>query len=285
MKNERANVIELQIEAVERRLSDWPRLATDEDRVAYFREVFDELPPIVVEAGTNRLIDGWHRLEAARALGRGLIAAEAVDAPPEGILAASLSYAARTAKPLTRAERRRAVELLLREEPSRSDRWLASIVGVSPSTVAASRAELEFRGEVEAAEQRLGRDGRERAKPRRDPAEQSAPQYEAEIDGFEPYDEDDEAPIEETVRAERRRGPPIEDTAPEPAATIAELDDRAAGRRYIRELLDLLAGGLDRYSIDALREMLRQGAPGYPPERVAVLAGAWGELFDAARPR
>jgi hypothetical protein len=277
--SERGERVQLAIESVDRRAADWPRLATDADRVAYFREVFDDLPPIVVEAGSNRLIDGWHRVEAALALGRELIAAEAILAPPDGILAASLGYAARTAKPLTRAERRRAIELLLREQPARSDRWLASIAGVSPASVASIRAELEFRGQVTAAEQRVGRDGRERSLPRREPRDESAPAYEPEIDGFDPYDETDEPPVEDTARIERRPNPSTAEPVHPTSATMAELDDHAAARRFMRELLDLLATGMERYPSVALAEMLRQGAPGYPPDRVRVLAGAWGELF------
>ena len=275
-------LVEVPTDAVDRRPSDWPRLATDEDRVAYFREIFDELPPIVVEAETNRLIDGWHRLEAALALGRGMIAAEAVAAPPHGILAASLGYAARAAKPLTRTERRRAIELLLQEEPGRSDRWLASIAGASAATVAAVRAELEVRGRLAAADQRLGRDGRERPRSRRQAPEQLAPRSEPEFDGFDPFDDEageEQAPIDQTRRGDRRQRAPLVEASPQP--TIAGQDERAEARRYMRNLFDLLAGGLERYPLGALAEMLRQGAPGYSPERVGSLAEAWGALLSA----
>lgn len=282
-------IVELPIDSVVRAPGEWPRLELDRDRVAYFRDVFDDLPPIVVEEQSRRLIDGWHRLEAAAALGRDRIAAEVVPAP-NGVLAASLAYATRAAKPLTRADRRHAIALLLRGDPRRSDRWLASIVGVSASTVAAVRSELEAREELQAPDVRLGRDGRERQHPRPSPQELTRPPAEPEIDGYDPYDEDDE-PVdvgsdwiaEVGPRAGASRQPASEARLAPPAArTVEELDEAVAARRYLRDVLDQLSSGLERYSAYSLIELLRQGLPGYPHERAVRIVDAWQGILAAA---
>ncbi|MGI8550558.1 MAG: hypothetical protein ACR2PL_07150 [Dehalococcoidia bacterium] len=286
--------VDLPVERVVRRRSDWPRLDHDEERVAYFRDIFDDLPPIVVEADSYRLIDGWHRVEAAVALGRSEIVALVVPPPVDGVLAASLAYAARAAKPLSRADRRHALGLLLRENPRRSDRWLATIVGVSAATVASVRAELEFREEVQPIAERLGRDGRERPVVARrervsldaDESREVLPDFGREIDGFDPYDEPEEPPIEETARVERKRSPfpvdsgPVDAVPPQP--TIGEQDERAAQRRYVRGLLDQLTLGLEQFGMDELIALLREGVPGYPAERAQRLTAAWHHMLGQA---
>ncbi len=42
----------------------------DQDHVAMLAEVLDRLPPIVVDERTMTVIDGVHRLEASRRMGR-----------------------------------------------------------------------------------------------------------------------------------------------------------------------------------------------------------------------
>lgn len=65
----------------------WPRHSLDADRVAAFEDLFEELgssvlPPIAVfplPDGGFLLADGWHRVEAARRLGWGEIAADILE--------------------------------------------------------------------------------------------------------------------------------------------------------------------------------------------------------------
>lgn len=64
------------------------------DRYVDALEAGDEFPPVIVEAGTMRLLDGKHRLEAHRKAGRETIAAVARSVPegmPAKLYAASLS--------------------------------------------------------------------------------------------------------------------------------------------------------------------------------------------------
>ena len=44
------------------------RQAVDMEVVEYYSSIFKEVvwPPILVHQGTNKLIDGWHRVEAAK---------------------------------------------------------------------------------------------------------------------------------------------------------------------------------------------------------------------------
>jgi hypothetical protein len=144
----------------------WPRESLDRERVEFFAELIadaageaaragkgwtDPLPPIVVVAdgqGGYVLADGWHRVEARRILGAGfdVISAEVhlPDSRPtsECVYWLALLHATRTARPLSTAEKRAAIERLLTERPDLSDRAIARLVGVSHATVGAHRARL-----------------------------------------------------------------------------------------------------------------------------------------------
>ena len=77
-----------------RDLSIFPRGEVDQDAVMRYRDAYElgeELPPIVLEKGTNRLLDGWHRLTAQEELGADKVQAE-FHIIPEGVPA--LLYAA-----------------------------------------------------------------------------------------------------------------------------------------------------------------------------------------------
>jgi ParB-like chromosome segregation protein Spo0J len=58
------------------RLKLSPRLETrDADHIRVLAGVFDELPPILVHSPTHQVIDGTHRVLAARQLGRSTVRA------------------------------------------------------------------------------------------------------------------------------------------------------------------------------------------------------------------
>ncbi|MBV9167461.1 MAG: hypothetical protein JO342_15095 [Solirubrobacterales bacterium] len=141
----------------------WPREALDEERVAVMVALThdardaahartggtDPLPPLVVVAdgqGGYLLADGHHRYEARRRLGPEFDTVTVDVYPNEGRPPAELTYelalrfATVSAKPLTTAEKRAAIERLLSERPDISDRAIARLVGVSHSTVGVHRA-------------------------------------------------------------------------------------------------------------------------------------------------
>lgn len=142
----------------------WPRRALDPERVAEFVDLYAEggieaLPPLEVVVDTEGaalLCDGRHRYEALLRLGvqeaPGFVVEvpEGVD-PVEFCFERAVAMSSRSAKPLTRAERRAAIVRLLRADPSRSDREVARISGASPTTVGRVRRELAG-GEAEPSE-------------------------------------------------------------------------------------------------------------------------------------
>jgi hypothetical protein len=130
----------------------------DEDHVLALAEVLDRLPPVVVDQRTMKVIDGVHRVEASRRLGRTEIRALLFSGSETEALVVAVQANVRHGKPLTRSERQAAAAALLRRCPDRSDRWVAEVCGLSHSTVARIRKAAEALGPGV----RTGRDGRRR---------------------------------------------------------------------------------------------------------------------------
>lgn len=113
------------------------------------------LPPVVVfYDGTDHwLADGFHRVAAHRAAGALEIAADVRQGTRRDAVLYSVGANAAHGLPRSNADKRRAVETLLRDEEwSRwSDREIARRAGVSPSTVGTIRSELSVQvGQMEA---------------------------------------------------------------------------------------------------------------------------------------
>lgn len=134
------------------------QIGVDGDHVRALAEVLDQLPPIVVDERTNRVIDGVHRLYAFRRVGRAQIRVRLFSGSELDAVAVAIHANVSHGKPLTSGERRAAAADLLRRCPDRSDRWIAEVCGLSHSTVACVREECHT-GEVL---NRLGKDGRRR---------------------------------------------------------------------------------------------------------------------------
>ena len=120
----------------------------------------DHLPPIVVQAGTWRIVDGARRLAAARAVGRAMVEVEVVEVGDDELLA---ERARRNSgkDALTRSERRAVALELLAEHPRWSDRRIGGCVGVAGTTIGRLRerpgAALQH---LDTAEVRIGSDGK-----------------------------------------------------------------------------------------------------------------------------
>lgn len=106
------------------------------------------------------LVDGFHRLAAARRAGIGTIGAVVVDGSMDE--ARWLSCGANKSHGLrrTNADKRKAVRAALMARPHLSDTVLASHVGVSSGTVSNYRAELAAAGVIADVQVRTGLDGR-----------------------------------------------------------------------------------------------------------------------------
>jgi hypothetical protein len=123
-------------------------------------------PPILVGRADRRVIDGVHRVAAARQLGLEQIGASLFDGGPDAALIEFVRRNVHHGLPLTFRERKGAARRILVVQPGWSDRRVAELCGISPKTVARLRTIPEGRpsGEVPQLDtrSRLGRDNRTR---------------------------------------------------------------------------------------------------------------------------
>lgn len=140
--------------------ADSPRCrGEDREHVHLLAESETPLPPIIVHRPSMRVIDGMHRLLAARWRGRHEIQVRFFDGPAEDAFILAVGANVRHGLPLSTAERITAAIRILRTHPEWSDRVIASTTGLSAKTVAAQRPRI--RSDAGRAE-RVGRDGRVR---------------------------------------------------------------------------------------------------------------------------
>ncbi|MEU3416017.1 MULTISPECIES: winged helix-turn-helix transcriptional regulator [unclassified Streptomyces] len=133
----------------------------DPEHVRTLYEAGAEAPPIVVHRRTMRVVDGRHRLCAARLRGEEYIAARLVDGEDEDIFLLAVKLNMRHGLPLSRDDRMAAARRIIRGHPDWSDRRIARASGLSDKTVAAVRRSA---GDLAETGTRVGRDGR--ARPR-----------------------------------------------------------------------------------------------------------------------
>jgi hypothetical protein len=133
----------------------------DTDHVAALQENPESWPPLlVVEDGGYLLVDGFHRLAAAQNLGLESVRVELREVPDDGDLRAlAFRLNAAHGRPLTLADRRAEAERRLHADPAVSNMEVARATALSPTTVAAIRAELEATAAIPATEQRVTRAG------------------------------------------------------------------------------------------------------------------------------
>jgi hypothetical protein len=134
----------------------------DDFSVERYADCWDRLPPITVFEVEGRwlLADGFHRHAAAIMLGKRTVPAEI----REGTFADALDFVASVnlfhGLPLTRAERRRAVEVKLKLHHDWSDRRMAEELAVSRELVAKIRRQLTDGGQIPNSPGRVGADGK-----------------------------------------------------------------------------------------------------------------------------
>ncbi|MDT9682168.1 ParB/RepB/Spo0J family partition protein [Streptomyces sp. TRM76323] len=140
--------------------ADSPRTkGLDQEYVDSLVALDGELPPIVVHHPTGRVVDGMHRLAAARARGDRTISAYLLDVPERSLFAVAVSLNISHGKPLTHSDRLAAAARILRENPALSDRYVASVTALSPRTVSRVRRST---AEVPHLNTRIGLDGKRR---------------------------------------------------------------------------------------------------------------------------
>ena len=118
------------------------------------------LPPILVERSTMRVIDGLHRVLAARMRGATTIAAYFFEGTEAEAFLAAVRANIEHGKPLSLADREHAAERLVTLHPDWSDRGIAETCGLSPKTAGRVRARASV--EIPHLHTRVGKDGRAR---------------------------------------------------------------------------------------------------------------------------
>ncbi|MFE2169618.1 ParB N-terminal domain-containing protein [Streptomyces sp. NPDC059447] len=136
-----------------------PRLSGERpEHVHVLAAAQNPLPPIVVHRPTMRVIDGFHRLKAARLRGEDKIAVRFFDGEEAEAFVLAVQLNVTHGLPLALADRKRAAERITASHPQWSDRKVASVTGISPGTVGDIRRRIVR--EVESDVRRIGRDGR-----------------------------------------------------------------------------------------------------------------------------
>ncbi|MFJ9517214.1 ParB/RepB/Spo0J family partition protein [Kitasatospora sp. NPDC101801] len=143
------------------RSADSPRLQReDPDHIRTLAQSEADLPPIVVDRATMRVVDGMHRVHAAVQRGADRIDIRYVDGDESELFLLAVQLNTAHGLPLSLADRRAATARILRSHPQWSDRAIAGTTGLAAKAVAALRAETT--GEVPGVHSRIGRDGRRR---------------------------------------------------------------------------------------------------------------------------
>ncbi|BBC36111.1 hypothetical protein SGFS_074050 [Streptomyces graminofaciens] len=140
--------------------ADSPRQwGEDDEHVRLLAESEAPLPPIIAHRPSMRVIDGMHRLLAARWRGRHEIQVRFFDGPAEDAFILAVKANVRHGLPLSAAERTAAAIRIIRAHPEWSDRAIAATTGLSAKTVGAQR--LRMQGDP-GRPARIGKDGRVR---------------------------------------------------------------------------------------------------------------------------
>jgi hypothetical protein len=145
------------------RVVQWVREAgLDRAHVAALEETNGEWDPILIWGRDDVVIDGAHRVEAARRLGIAYVRARRFRGSADDAFVEAVRLNSRHGLPLATEDRLRATRRILSRRPERSDRWIGDICAVSAKTVARLRAELQTQPQMPALDRRVGRDGRVR---------------------------------------------------------------------------------------------------------------------------
>jgi ParB-like chromosome segregation protein Spo0J len=138
---------------------DSPRLSGLNDEHARLLANSDAaLPPILVNRRTMRVVDGAHRLLAAKLRVQEFIDVDFCDCDNDEAFVLAVEKNVMHGLPLSRAERAAATERILGSYPDWSDRAIAMVVGLSHKTVGSIRRRSDIGSEQ--ITHRRGRDGR-----------------------------------------------------------------------------------------------------------------------------
>ena len=189
--------LQLPIDKIDIRDQYQIRFHLDETRVNEYAELMKDgvqFPPILVGEfvgyrgpdpdPTYFLLDGFHRLEAAKRAGKTAMIVNVAQVHSQSDkIETALRANSQHGLPLTTEERRRAVAFLIQLNPGETLQKLARRCGVSKSTVARIRDELSQMGKLDLNGTTTGEDGKQRKQKydkRKEPEPTSEPEPEEE---------------------------------------------------------------------------------------------------------
>ncbi|WP_019855900.1 ParB/RepB/Spo0J family partition protein [Actinopolyspora mortivallis] len=136
----------------------------DRNHVELLAQLTEPLPPILVHRPTMRVLDGGHRLWAARRNGRDTVEVVYVDGTETEAFLLAVESNIRHGLPLSLSERKEAAGRILSVHPEWSDRAIAVRTGLSGKTVGALRRGRGDEGSgADRPEAHVGSDGRVRS--------------------------------------------------------------------------------------------------------------------------
>jgi ParB-like chromosome segregation protein Spo0J len=142
-----------------------PRLnGQDAEHAARLAQSEGPLPPILVDRRGMRVIDGMHRLIAARLRGQTTIEVQFFDGSEADAFLTAVEANVAHGLPLTLADRRAAARRIIRTHPQMSDRAVATVTGLGRTTVASLRTPADPADDTAGAAGacRIGKDGKVR---------------------------------------------------------------------------------------------------------------------------
>jgi ParB-like chromosome segregation protein Spo0J len=138
-----------------------PRMSGENSEHArMLAQMQEQLPPIIVHRTTMRVIDGMHRLRAAKLQGQDHISVKFFSGDEEDAFVLAVKSNIAHGLPLSLAEREAAAKRIVTSHPQWSDRMIASVSGLAAKTVAEIRK--RHLGASDGVVSRIGRDGRVR---------------------------------------------------------------------------------------------------------------------------
>lgn len=150
----------LQIAVCSLRQGDSPRFGIDLEHVRRLAESEAEFQPILVHRKTMRVVDGMHRVHAAKLRGQHTIAVQWFEGDEQAAFLVAVESNVRHGLPLSREERKQAALRILSRHSDWSDRSIAKMSGLSAKSVGVLRRQTTE--EKAPQELRIGCDGRAR---------------------------------------------------------------------------------------------------------------------------
>ncbi|HEY8044703.1 MAG TPA: ParB N-terminal domain-containing protein [Streptosporangiaceae bacterium] len=139
-------------------VSDTPRLSGESlEHVQTLAATQSRLPPIIVHRQTMQVIDGMHRIRAAKLKGQESITVQFFEGSDADAFVLAVKANVSHGLPLPLADRKAAVARIIESHPHWADRMIAQVTGLAARTVAEIRKRSREPGQ---AGTRLGRDGR-----------------------------------------------------------------------------------------------------------------------------